>query len=212
MSKNDEKSTAMHKILTVIGTILCIILIPILVINCILIVKSYTSDEVPSVAGTLPLIVLTDSMYPEIESGDLIICHTAEPEEVQVKDIICYFDPAGNGSSIVTHRVLEVTEQNGQIAWKTKGDNNNTEDRLLVPADKLVAVYEGTRLAGFGNVALFMQTTPGLIVCVVCPILLLVGYDMIRRRIYERSNKQDTDQLLAELEELRRLKAEKEQQ
>ena len=212
MSKNDEKSTAMHKILTVIGTILCIILIPILVINCILIVKSYTSDEVPSVAGTLPLIVLTDSMYPVIESGDLIICHTAEPEEIQVNDVICYFDPAGNGSSIVTHRVMEVTEQNGQIAWKTRGDNNNTEDRLLVPADKLVAVYKGTRLAGFGNVALFMQTTPGLIVCVVCPILLLVGYDMIRRRIYERSNKQDTDQLLAELEELRRLKAEKEQQ
>ena len=212
MSKNDEKSTAMHKILTVIGTILCIILIPILVINCILIVKSYTSDEVPSVAGTLPLIVLTDSMYPVIESGDLIICHTAEPEEIQVNDVICYFDPAGNGSSIVTHRVMEVTEQNGQIAWKTRGDNNNTEDRLLVPADKLVAVYKGTRLAGFGNVALFMQTTPGLIICVVCPILLLVGYDMIRRRIYERSNKQDTDQLLAELEELRRLKAEKEQQ
>ena len=212
MSKNDEKSTAMHKILTVIGTIICIILIPILVINCILIVKSYTSDEVPSVAGTLPLIVLTDSMYPVIESGDLIICHTAEPEEIQVNDVICYFDPAGNGSSIVTHRVMEVTEQNGQIAWKTRGDNNNTEDRLLVPADKLVAVYKGTRLAGFGNVALFMQTPPGLIVCVVCPILLLVGYDMIRRRIYERSNKQDTDQLLAELEELRRLKAEKEQQ
>ena len=212
MSKKQEKSTAMHKTLTIIGTILCVILIPILIINCILIVKSYTSDEVPSVAGTLPLIVLTDSMYPLIESGDLIICHTAEPEEIKADDVIAYFDPAGNGSSIVTHRVMEVTEKDGQIAWKTKGDNNNTEDRLLVPADKLVAIYEGTRLPGFGNVALFMQTTPGLIVCVVCPILLLVGYDMIRRRMYEKSNKQDTDQLLAELEELRRMKAEKEKQ
>ena len=201
-----------HRLLTVIGTVLCIILIPILVINCILIVKSFTSEEVPSVAGTLPLIVLTDSMYPLIESGDLIICHTAEPEEIQTGDVIAFFDPAGNGSSIVTHRVIEVTELNGQAAWRTKGDNNNTEDRLLVTGEKLVAVYEGTRLAGFGNVALFMQTTPGLIVCVVCPILLLVGYDMIRRRIYEKANKQDTDQLLAELEELRRLKAEKEQQ
>ena len=212
MSKKQEKSTALHKIMTIIGTVLCVILIPILIINCILIVKSYTSEEVPSVAGVLPLIVLTDSMYPIIESGDLIVCHTAEPEEIQVNDIICYFDPAGNGSSIVTHRVQEVIEENGQIAWKTKGDNNNTEDRLLVPADKLVAVYEGTRLPGFGNVALFMQTTPGLIICVVCPILILVAYDMIRRRIYEKSNKQDTDQLMAELEELRRMKAEKEKQ
>ena len=207
-----ECSPAIHRILTVIGTILCIILVPILIINCILIVKSFTSEEVPNVAGTLPLIVLTDSMYPVIKSGDLIICHTAEPEEIQVGDVIAFFDPAGNGTTIVTHRVLEVTEQAGQTAWRTKGDNNNTEDRLPVPADKLVAVYEDTRIPGAGNVALFMQTTPGLILCVVCPILLLVGYDMIRRKKYEKSSKKDTDALMAELEELRRLKAEKEQQ
>ena len=212
MNQQKEKAITLHKVLTIIGTVLCIILIPILIINCILIVKSFTSDEVPSVAGTLPLIVLTDSMYPVIESGDLIICHTEDPENIQVGDVIAFFDPAGNGSSIVTHRVMEIVEEDGQIKWRTKGDNNNTEDRLLVTGEKLVAVYEGTRLAGFGNVALFMQTTPGLIVCVVCPILLLVGYDMIRRRMYEKSNKKDTDQLMAELEELRRLKAEKEKQ
>ena len=206
-----EKNSLWHNSLTVIGVIMCIILIPILIVNCILIVKSYTSEEVPSVGGYLPLIVLTDSMYPVIESGDLIICHTAEPEEIEVGDVIAFFDPAGNGSTIVSHRVLEVTEQNGQIAWRTKGDSNNTEDRMLVPADKLVATYEDTRIPGFGNVALFMQTTPGLIVCVVLPMLLLIGYDMIRRKLYEKSTKQDTDQLLAELEELRRLKAEKEQ-
>ena len=212
MNKKDSTGNrdVKHKVLTVIGTILCVILLPILIINCTLIVKSYTSEEVPDVGGYLPLIVLTDSMYPVIESGDLIICHTEEAENIRVGDVIAFFDPAGNGSSIVTHRVMEVTEQDGKIAWRTKGDNNNTEDRLLVTEDKLVAEYEGTRLAGFGNVALFMQTTPGLIVCVVCPILLLVGYDMIRRRMYEKANKKDTDQLLAELEELRRLKAEKE--
>ena len=208
----NKKSSPLHKVLTIVGAVLCAILIPVLIINCTLIIKSYTSEEVPDVAGNLPLIVLTDSMYPVIESGDLIICHTEEPENIQVGDVIAFFDPAGNGSSIVTHRVIEITEQNGEIAWRTKGDNNNTEDRLAVSADKLVAVYEGTRLRGFGNVALFMQTTPGLILCVVCPMLLLVGYDMIRRRMYEKSSKQDTEALLRELEELRRLKAEKENQ
>jgi signal peptidase len=208
-----EKNSAIHKTLTVIGTILCIILIPILLINVTLIAKSYINqEEVPNVGGMLPLIVLTDSMYPVIESGDLIICHTEEPENIQTGDVIAFFDPAGNGTTIVTHRVLEVTDQDGQLAWRTKGDNNNTEDRLLVTADKLVAVYEGTRIPGAGNVALFMQTTPGLILCVICPMLLLVGYDMIRRKQYEKSSKKDTDALMAELEELRRLKAEKEQQ
>ena len=208
-----EKNSAIHKTLTVIGTILCIILIPILLINVTLIAKSYINqEEVPNVGGMLPLIVLTDSMYPVIESGDLIICHTEEPENIQTGDVIAFFDPAGNGTTIVTHRVTEIVDYKDDIAWRTKGDNNNTEDMLVVLPEQLVAIYEGTRIPGAGNVALFMQTTPGLIICVVCPILLLVGYDMIRRRLYEKSNKKDTDALLQELEELRRLKAEKEQQ
>ena len=58
-------------------------------------------------------------------------------------------------------------------------------------------------MKGLGNVAMFMQTTQGLIICVICPIILLVAYDVIRRQAYEKSKKKDTDALLAELEALR---------
>lgn len=205
--QNKEETSTVHKLLTVLGTIMCIILIPILVMNISLIIKSYTNrDEVPSVGGYLPLIVLTDSMYPDIQSGDLIICHTAEPENVVVGDIIAFFDPAGNGTSVVTHRVIEITEENGEMAFRTKGDANNAEDSVLVPAKNLVGVYR-TRIAGAGNVAMFMQTTTGLIVCVICPLILLVAYDVLRRRMYEKSKKADTDALLAELEALKAEKA-----
>lgn len=205
MSK--EKSNMKDKILTAIGTVMCIILAPVLIINLTLIVKSYTnSDEVPSVGGYLPLIVLTDSMVPEIYSGDLIICHTAEAEEIKTGDVIAFFDPAGNGSSIVTHRVIEVLNENSEIEFRTQGDNNNTEDKLPVPADSLVGVYQ-TRIAGLGNVAMFMQSSTGLIVCVVLPIVLLVAYDMIRRRLYEKKKDDDNAALLAELEALRAEKA-----
>ena len=205
-----EKTSTAHKTLTIVGTVLCIILIPILLINITLIAKSYINkDEVPSIGGTLPLIVLTDSMYPEIESGDLIICRTAEADEIEVNDIISFFDPAGNGTSIVTHRVIEIVEEDGEISFRTRGDHNNTEDKELVPAENLVGVYK-MRIAGAGHIAMFMQSTTGLIICVVLPIILLVGYDIIRRRIYEKNNKQDTDALLAELEALRAEKAEKE--
>ena len=205
-----EKSFVTHRVLTIVGTVLCIILIPILLINITLIAKSYINkDEVPSIGGTFPLIVLTDSMYPDIKSGDLIICNTAEAEDVKVNDVISFFDPAGNGTSIVTHRVIEIVEEDGEILFRTRGDNNNTEDKELVPAENLVGVYK-MRIAGAGHIAMFMQSTAGLIICVVLPIILLVGYDIIRRRIYEKNNKQDTDALLAELEALRAEKAEKE--
>lgn len=196
-----------NKVLTVFGIILCVILVPILILNVTLIIKSYTNKEqVPSIGGYLPLIVLTDSMAPNIQGGDLIICHTADPAEVQVGDIISFFDPEGNGTSIVTHRVTAVFTENGVLRFRTKGDANQIEDRLTVAADKLVGVYR-TRLAGVGNIAMFMQTTPGLIVCVILPLALLIGYDLIRRRLYEKSKQQDTNALLAELEALKAEKA-----
>ncbi len=204
-----ENTSTSHKIFSVIGVILCIILTPILIINITLIIKSNTNkDEVPSVGGYLPMIVLTDSMYPEIKSGDLLICHTIDAESVKKEDVISFFDPAGSGSSVVTHRVIEIINEDGKLFFKTKGDNNNTEDKDLVPAENLVGIYK-TRIAGAGNIAMFMQTTTGLIVCVVLPIILLVGYDIIRRRVYEKKNRTDTDALLAELEALKAEKAER---
>ena len=204
-----EKTSTAHKILTIVGTVLCIILIPILLINITLIAKSYINkDEVPSIGGTFPLIVLTDSMEPKISGGDLIICSVVDPEDVKVRDIISFFDPAGNGTSIVTHRVIEIIEEDSKIFFRTQGDNNDTEDKEPVPAEKLVGMYK-MRVPLVGHVAMFMQSTAGLILCVVLPILLLVGYDVIRRRRYEKSTKSDTDALLAELEALRAEKAEK---
>lgn len=210
MIMTKEKTSTTHKVLTIVGTILCVILLPILIINVTLLAKSFIyKDEVPSIGGTLPLIVLTDSMHPVIESGDLIICNTVEAEDIKVNDIISFFDPAGNGTSIVTHRVIEIVEENGEIMFRTRGDNNNTEDKELVPAENLVGRYK-MRLDGVGHIAMFMQSTAGLIICVVLPIVLLVGYDIVRRRIYEKNTKQDTDALLAELAALRAEKAEKE--
>ena len=205
------KSTK-QKILFIIGTILCIILLPILIINLTLIVKSYTNaDEVPSVGGYFPMIVLTDSMDPEIQSGDLIFCHTVEAEAVQVGDIISFYDPMGNGSTVVTHRVMEIKDEGTGRSFITKGDNNNTEDQMPVQAEDVIGLYK-RRIAGAGNIAMFMQTTPGLIVCVILPILLLIGWDVLRRKKYEKARQQDTDALLAELEALRAMKQEKEKQ
>ncbi len=200
----DEPKNASQKVKTILGLVLCVILLPILVINVTLIIKSYThSDEVPSVGGVFPLIVLTDSMYPTIEHGDLIICRTIAADEVNVGDIICFFDPAGKGTTTVTHRVIEITEtEEGELAFRTKGDHNDAADQSPVPASKLVGIYK-SRLPGFGNAAMWMQTTTGLIVCVVLPALVLVAIDLLRTRRYEKTHKEDTDELMRELEELR---------
>ena len=204
----NNTSIGLHKALTVIGIVMCLILVPILIVNCTLLVKSVVNkEEVPDFGGTLPLIVLTDSMYPDIKSGDLIICKTIDAEEVEIGDVISFYDPASNGSAVVTHKVIDIINEDGSISFKTKGINNNTEDRLPVPEEKLIAEYTGVRIPGAGNLAIFMQSTAGLIVCVVLPIILFVGYDVLRRRMYEKTQGEDMAALMAELEALKAEKA-----
>ena len=134
-----------------------------------------------------------------------------EPDKIKnspIYDIMSFFDPAGNGSTVVTHRVVEViTNEDGSLSFRTRGDANNADDSELVPEKNVIGIY-WKKIPGAGNVAMFMQTTQGLIICVICPIVLLVTYDIIRRRLYEKQQKKDTDELLSELEELRKAKSE----
>ena len=174
-----QKPAAAHIVLTVIGAVLCVVLIPILIINCTLIFRSYTNpDQVPAVGGVVPLVVLSDSMYPQIKSGDLIVCHTVKPEEVTTGDVIAFFDPAGSGSSIVTHRVVEIVAEEDSLSFSFG-------------------------IVGLGNVAIFMSTTQGLLLCVVLPLVLLITYDLVRGRRQEKARLNDADALRAELEALR---------
>lgn len=201
--REENKANTKHRVLTIVGAVLCVILIPILVINITLIIKSYTNaDEVPKIGGYCPLIVLTGSMDPEIKSGDLIICKQIDSKEVKADDVIAFFDPESSSNSVLTHRVVELVDEDGTLSYRTKGDANNTVDRALVPADNLVGIYQ-FKIPGAGNIAMFMQTPAGLIVCVVIPLALLIGYDLLRRKRYEKKNQQDTDALLAELNELK---------
>ena len=207
--KAEEKTSVNHKILTVVGVLLCVILIPILVINVTLIIKSYAhADEVPKIGGYCPLIVLTGSMEPQIMEGDLIIVKQIDGADVSVGDVIAFFDPDGNGTSILTHRVVEVLEEDGVRSFRTMGDaNNGAADRLPVSETKLVGIWNGARIPGAGNVAMFMQTPAGLVICVGVPLILIIGWDILRRRRYEKRNREDTDALLEELAALRAAKA-----
>lgn len=198
-----------NKVLSIIGIIMCIIFAPILILNIILISKSFINkSEVPSFAGYLPMIVMTGSMEPEIMGGDLIICKTAEAEDISKGDVISFFDPEGSGTSVVTHRVTEVINEDGEISFRTKGDANLIEDKTAVPAKNLVGVYK-TRIPYAGNVSMFMQSTAGLIVCVILPILLFLGIDIFRSKRFEKNKSSETEALRAELETLKKQVSEK---
>lgn len=191
---------------TILGAILCVIFIPVIILNVILIGGSYLHpDEMPGALGVKPVIVLSGSMEPEIKTGDLIFLHNVDTAELQKGDVICYL----TSGKAVTHRIIEVTHgEDGSLRYITQGDANNVEDRLPVSADQVQGIWKGGRIAGLGKTIMSMQTPMGTIVSILCPILLLVIWDILLRRKADRDemlhNAQQRAELEAELEALKK--------
>lgn len=210
-SKKKEK-TGINIPLTVTGIVLCAVLLPILVINMILIFQGFGGDKskVPNIGGYFPLMVESESMEPTIMTGDLIIVHTVDnADDLQVGDIVTYWENQPGGA-LITHRIAEITtDSDGKKVYRTKGDGNVIADSRFLYPENVVGTYK-TRLAGMGKIAMFMQTIPGLIVCVILPLTLFVVYDVIRRKRIAKANNNETAALLAELEELKKQQAQRE--
>ena len=63
------------------------------------------------------------SMWPTLESGDLVVIQPVSMNDVHVGDIIVYGPPCSAGGSSVIHRVVDGTEGGGFI---TQGDDRTT--------------------------------------------------------------------------------------
>lgn len=129
--KRKNKETKIKK---VINTCIYIIFIPILLYNIILIVKAITNPkETPSVLGIKTYVIVSGSMEPNLNIGDIVIVKSIKnrEENIKVGDIISF----RKGQSVITHRITNIEkDENGILRIATKGDNNNTEDdgRILI--------------------------------------------------------------------------------
>lgn len=185
----------------ILGIILCIILIPIIIVNVILIVNTYLRPEkIPGVFGIRPVIVLSGSMEPEFLPGDLIFIQDTTAAGLKEGDVICYMEDG----AAVTHRIMAVNEEDGAVRYTTRGDANNSDDQKQVEQSQIQGIYKGKKITGAGNVVMFMQSTTGMILFIVCPIILLIVWDIIYRRKADKEDREERKRLEKELEELRR--------
>ena len=135
----NEKKKAAGRIFTAVNIVLCIILIPVILLNVTVIISTYIHpDEIPGFFGIKPVAVLSGSMENAIMTGDLILIKDTDPLTLEKGDVICYLE----SGQAVTHRIVEIVQEAGGPAYITKGDANNTED---APA---VSVRNRSRVSG----------------------------------------------------------------
>lgn len=186
----EPKDAKKHKI---ISTIVNVILVIAIVIAATATYTSYVSTSgngVPTVLGLRVFSIQTDSMYPTLNPGDLIIDKAVkDSSQLQVGDIITYWTVINGERVLNTHRISQIYDGGGHLIFETKGDNNSISDSLTVHESEVVGIYS-SRIAGVGKVFDYLQTSTGFLIVVVVPVFLFFLYYLIQffRVLFEYQN------------------------
>ena len=177
-----------HIIAVAVLIALTAILLPIFIINLTLTIRSNLDRTVPaSVFGLAPLAVETDSMKGVEEDsfagGSLILVRMIgeeEKQQLEVGQVVTFRQQNDDGTYyFVTHRITELGEENGAIAYVvTRGDRNTIDDGATAITDVLGVCVAS--VGGLGSAVLFLQTPWGLLLCIGVPVVAYIAYDVIR--------------------------------
>lgn len=138
-----------------------------------------------NILGFRQYMVDTGSMEPQYSVGDLIIIKETPKEKIQVGDVINY--TSANGIDTITHRVVEILEKDGEIYYKTKGDNNNEEDPDLVNFNQVQGVLV-FKISKLGTIIKKMLTENGIIIILAFIILLYLRDEKKEEKRIAREN------------------------
>ena len=90
------------------------------------------SNNSINLAGFSIYTVVTESMYPKYKVYDMILVKSVDTKSIKVHDDVVYKGEKSDfQGKIVTHRVEDITEDNGVLTFTTKGINNDIEDPLV---------------------------------------------------------------------------------
>ncbi|WP_161827314.1 signal peptidase I [Brevibacillus choshinensis] len=96
--------------------------------------SQWNSDRIPGLGNWRVLSVLTGSMAPTIDAGDMVIVTRYTGKVPQTGDIVTYWKD-DQSRSLITHRVVSRLE-NGYL--QTKGDANHEADGGWTDPNRLV--------------------------------------------------------------------------
>jgi signal peptidase len=105
------------------------------------------------------------------------ILSSEEKKNLQVGDIVTFYDTKGTERILNTHRIVRVNSvQDGVVYYSTQGDNPKYgEDDALRTDSSIIGIYKG-QIPVIGSVISFTHTSTGFFVCIVLPSFLVVAY------------------------------------
>ena len=153
---------------------LYIILIPTILFSLLLILLELgNSSELPSFLNIEMYTVISDSMEPRLSVDDIVIVKKGYSNEKFKEGNIITFKRA-DGETI-THRINKIILAEGEKAYITKGDNNDTPDEDIVRYDMIIGKVIYT-MPKFGDLMKLLKNKVFFASCIILLILIII-YD-----------------------------------
>lgn len=164
-----------------------------------------------SLFGYKAFIVLSDSMSKtDFAAGDLVLVKEVDPSTLQEGDIIAYTSQnSANYGETVTHKIRSLTtDASGEPGFITYGTTTDTDDETVVTYPYVLGKYS-SHIAGLGSFFQFLRSTPGYILCILVPFLILILLEGIRCiRLFKKYKGEQQAELQAERDKLEADRAE----
>ena len=211
-----SKETA-QKALGIAAKILTWILIAVTVFMMIFTIFSVLTFDKndPNPLGIRFYIVLTDSMSPSelnkedkvhFNAGDIVLIRNVDDATaLREGDVIAFVSQNSDSlGKTITHMIRErrLDGEGRFLGYVTYGTNTGTDDEALVDPAYVIGQYAG-KLPGVGNFFAFLKTTPGYIVCILVPFLILILSQGINTvRLFRRYKGEQVAAMEAEREQI----------
>lgn len=133
---------------------------------------SFSTSPDKALFGYRYYTILTPSMSPTYNVGDMIFVQLKGPEDINEGDVIT-FNPSQDSDAYLTHRVTEKIvdyQGTGVTCFRTRGDANDSEDSFLIESDRVIGTVN-FGIPYLGYVVRFIQ----LRWYIVLPIVIMVA-------------------------------------
>ena len=162
-------------LLIFIRVIVCVALAAFILVVCL----QRFSDNKIALFNFRLFTVVSQSMLPVYDIGDVLVAKEVEPSKIKEGDIVSYLGNYNNfDGKVITHRVVNIEKRaDGKYYYRTKGDANLVEDPIVME-DQLygVVVYKSFILS---LVYRIVGTQVGFFLFIIVPILFIIGSEMI---------------------------------
>ena len=138
----------------------------------------------PGMIGFHPVVVLSGSMVPTLNVGDVAVTRAAVTSQLVIGDVITY----RAGSGLITHRIIDIEESPSGRLFYTQGDANATPDSQPTPEAAVVAEL-AYRIPRIGFMMGLADSQTGMLLFIGGPaaiLLLMWAKDWDKKRARNR--------------------------